>query len=352
MAFPSTAALSAPDAVMASACTPLEHAPPRADDASPAASSSSPAVETTAVGHVSTCRKIAADTRYACDSTSDRDAQPQSVNSLTIAHSAENGTTITGDTRSFASAIRALGGWRWSRESSCWFRLRSRGASIPSAPLERWADRLRAAGANVIVAPVVQCTDDEARAIRQRIAGERAERLTARAARVRAAGAVDAARADAIMSRIPMGQPILVGHHSERRHRKDVARIDAALTRAHDSREYADRLTERAAKNAAIATAEHNPDAGAVREALCGQIRKCLKRDVGATSVTCSSKLVGTSIYWVRFAQGLPVQISVSDAGARVLVALTQRAAFPGPDCYPLVVRAVRALVAKEPGNA
>lgn len=41
----------------------------------------------------------------------------------------------------------------------------------------------------------------------------------------------DAARAkgDAISGMIPFGQPILVGHHSEGRHRRDLARIDRAF---------------------------------------------------------------------------------------------------------------------------
>jgi len=40
---------------------------------------------------------------------------------------------------------------------------------------------------------------------------------------------------------IPVGQPILVGHHSEKRHRKDLARIDEHLAKAkehHDKAEY------------------------------------------------------------------------------------------------------------------
>lgn len=36
-------------------------------------------------------------------------------------------------------------------------------------------------------------------------------------------------KADSIASMIPLGQPILVGHHSEKRHRKDIARIDSGM---------------------------------------------------------------------------------------------------------------------------
>jgi hypothetical protein len=38
------------------------------------------------------------------------------------------------------------------------------------------------------------------------------------------------AEADRIASGIPMGQPILVGHHSERRHRKDLDRIQSGIS--------------------------------------------------------------------------------------------------------------------------
>lgn len=39
---------------------------------------------------------------------------------------------------------------------------------------------------------------------------------------------------------IPMGQPILVGHHSERRHRRDIARIDSNMRKAVEESKKAD----------------------------------------------------------------------------------------------------------------
>jgi Domain of unknown function (DUF3560) len=51
--------------------------------------------------------------------------------------------------------------------------------------------------------------------------------------------------AERISSFIPPGQPILVGHHSERKHRRDLERIDNNLRRAieaqNKSRDYADK---------------------------------------------------------------------------------------------------------------
>lgn len=38
--------------------------------------------------------------------------------------------------------------------------------------------------------------------------------------------------ADSIAKHIPLGQPILVGHHSERRHRRDIAKIDAGMRKS------------------------------------------------------------------------------------------------------------------------
>ena len=41
-------------------------------------------------------------------------------------------------------------------------------------------------------------------------------------------------RASGILSVIPAGQPILVGHHSERRHRRDLATVDRAMRKSVD----------------------------------------------------------------------------------------------------------------------
>lgn len=52
--------------------------------------------------------------------------------------------------------------------------------------------------------------------------------------------------ANAIGKNIPMGQPILIGHHSEKKHRKDLARIDNSMRAGIDAEKkseyYKDRL--------------------------------------------------------------------------------------------------------------
>src|ERR1700681_1056106 len=47
-------------------------------------------------------------------------------------------------------------------------------------------------------------------------------------------------RADEIAKYIPPGQPILVGHHSEKRHRADLNRIDNAMRGARTATEKAE----------------------------------------------------------------------------------------------------------------
>lgn len=74
----------------------------------------------------------------------------------------------------------------------------------------------------------------------------RAERLrdwaTGRRDKSRAAFAA----ADRIAQAIPMGQPILVGHHSEKHHRRDVARIESGMSKGIEHERMADSMASRA----------------------------------------------------------------------------------------------------------
>lgn len=81
------------------------------------------------------------------------------------------------------------------------------------------------------------------------------EKQEARRARLIAAAEKADARADAAYrkadlreeaSGIPLGQPILVGHHSERRHRRAIERADAAMRRSIDESKRAAELRGKA----------------------------------------------------------------------------------------------------------
>ncbi len=66
---------------------------------------------------------------------------------------------------------------------------------------------------------------------------EKRERYAQRAEKLRAAASAAYRKADLReeVTGIPFGQPILVGHHSERRHRKTLERADNAMRRAIDT---------------------------------------------------------------------------------------------------------------------
>src|SRR5437660_3812315 len=86
------------------------------------------------------------------------------------------------------------------------------------------------------------------------------ERRQARAERLRgwadgrdAKAAARFAAVDAIADNIPFGQPILVGHHSERRARRDQGRIHAGMRAGIENTRKAESMRSRAANIEAAA---------------------------------------------------------------------------------------------------
>jgi hypothetical protein len=74
----------------------------------------------------------------------------------------------------------------------------------------------------------------------------------------------EAARCDEEATGIPFGQPILVGHHSEKRHRRALERIDRAMGKAVDNSRKAEGMQSRAANIEAAndrAIYDDDPDA-------------------------------------------------------------------------------------------
>lgn len=90
----------------------------------------------------------------------------------------------------------------------------------------------------------------------------RIDRYRERAAKSRQEWETRHRAADATSSHIPFGQPILVGHHSEKRHRRDLAKIDGHLRKAVEADDKAKHYEAKAAaaeSNTAISS--DNPDA-------------------------------------------------------------------------------------------
>jgi hypothetical protein len=86
----------------------------------------------------------------------------------------------------------------------------------------------------------------------------RLERAAERA-RAESDAAFQASR-DAVAG-IPFGQPILVGHHSEKRHRGALAKSDARLRKACDRAKEADELERRAASVGSAGISSDDPEA-------------------------------------------------------------------------------------------
>src|SRR5262245_34968379 len=74
----------------------------------------------------------------------------------------------------------------------------------------------------------------------------RAERLRAWADKREARAAASFTKAHDAIAGIPAGQPILVGHHSERHHRRDLARHDSAMRAGLESADLAQSMNARA----------------------------------------------------------------------------------------------------------
>jgi hypothetical protein len=103
----------------------------------------------------------------------------------------------------------------------------------------------------------------------------RIERMRARAAGLRAEGQSRHAAGWKILDRIPLGQPILVGHHSERRHRRDLQRSHRNMEKSWEATQRAQDL-ERRASAAETSTAVSSDDPRAVEKLeakLAGLVR-------------------------------------------------------------------------------
>ncbi|GAB3757469.1 hypothetical protein GCM10027599_23610 [Yimella radicis] len=180
---------------------------------------------------------------------------------LTITHTSAEGTLIEGTSRGDGSAeILKVNGWRWGRSIASWYVPHSRDRAPKHGLIAATAAALAAAGftveQDIDAAPRDQAAAEAARQARSQ---ERAEALNARAAKHQdvAQQAYDGVRQ--IADQIPFGQPILVGHHSEARARRDQGRMHRGMDKAVRESEYAEELSRRAGEAAAATGARHNP---------------------------------------------------------------------------------------------
>lgn len=177
---------------------------------------------------------------------------------LTISHTHAEGTLISGTSRGDGSAeilkntVNPRTGhgraWRWSRNLGTWYVQRSRDARANTSLIEATKQALEAQGFAVTVE-----IDDTYRSAGEveadKIARQedRVSALSAKAERKSvAAEAAWGAEARAVEALPPGGEPIKIGQHSERRHRRAIERAHDATLRAIDATNEASAVADRA----------------------------------------------------------------------------------------------------------
>ncbi|MGY3199756.1 DUF3560 domain-containing protein [Streptomyces sp. TE5632] len=174
---------------------------------------------------------------------------PASKGSLTISHTRAEGTLLDGSTKGDGvyEIVRPIG-FRSFRSLGMLGIQRSRDREADRWRIDRAAAALREAGWEVTIEinEGRRRSFAEAEAERLERADGRAERFGDRAAR--AASNSDARHKAALsaLDGIEPGQPILVGHHSERGHRRAIARSDSNMRKSIEERGKAAHYSHRA----------------------------------------------------------------------------------------------------------
>lgn len=178
------------------------------------------------------------------------------------------------------------------------------------------------------------------------------ERRAARHARIadliqtkqaEATGHYNAARA--AVEHIPFGQPILVGHHSEGRHRRDLARHSAKMTKAAETFKEVERLQHAEPTRAILVTDSDAvevleakiADAEARQERMAAANKLVRKQDrAGLAALGFSAEAIG-GLFTPDFAGRVgfaPYQLSNNNANirtmkARLVLLMSAKAAQP-----------------------
>lgn len=241
------------------------------------------------------------------------------MSAITIEHTAADGTLVDGTARGDGTnVILKAAGFRWFPTLGMWGLPNSRDRQPNTYKIERAADALRAAGFEVTVSvDSSHRAAAEAEAARAQRADARADALVDKAER--RAGAADAAWSAhdrACEALPPGGEPIKIGHHSERRHRKAIDTAWNKLGQAVEASDAAKEAARRADVAAGANRRRYNPVTVKNRiEKLEAEQRKDQREVDGRPR-----RLVGTF-------QGQPVYDEKAPASGSWLERLTARMA-------------------------
>lgn len=216
---------------------------------------------------------------------------------ITITHTAQSGTLAEGTSRGdTAGPILKACGWRWGRSIGAWYVPRSRDTRPRRDLITATVAQLQEAGYEVAVE-----IDDttrptaEVEADRRAHAAERAEALAAKAERVRVAADASYTAAHELAERMPLGQPILVGHHSERSMRAAYDKIGRSYDKAFEADNDAQEAERRAEVAAHTSGARYAPHTVANRiDKLAADQRRAER----AGRTTAAAELADQVDYW------------------------------------------------------
>lgn len=171
--------------------------------------------------------------------------------SITITHTPEEGTLLDGDPRPHQQLVKDAG-FRWSR-SVGWYVRGSRDRRPQMHRINQAAEALRGVGFEVTIEidETVRPAAEREAALNERLV-DRQDALDAKADRKGSEADALLGRAQEMASIIPLGQPILVGHHSEKRDRNFRAKINRTYDRgfeAHGEAKEAERKAEASRSN-------------------------------------------------------------------------------------------------------
>jgi hypothetical protein len=176
----------------------------------------------------------------------DKSADPAAE--LVIRHSNSEGTLVHGTSRGDGSRDALRGAhFRWSRSLSAWYKPNTRGRSAKRATIEV----LRAALVDAGFTVTVEIEDFDAAEAFETLQGHGEERAAVHAGRAaRETGRSDASylASNEAVRGIEPGQPILLGHHSQRRHERDIARSHTHMSASVEHSRKAERAEGRAAE--------------------------------------------------------------------------------------------------------
>ncbi|WNI20383.1 ParB/RepB/Spo0J family partition protein [Actinacidiphila sp. ITFR-21] len=181
---------------------------------------------------------------------------------IDITHTRAQGTILTGSRKGdgIFEIVRNHGFW-FSRNVDGLYIKRSQDQEAQMWRINGAAEDLRAAGHEVTIEikEEVRRSFADAEAAREERAEERVERFGDRAGRAVASADARRGRADEISRRFEFGQPILVGHHSEGRARRDQERIHTNMRKSFEERDRGRYWADRAAASENYAEHRNNP---------------------------------------------------------------------------------------------